>query len=743
MKRVCWILFFVLAGGALFAGALEQAQRLSSLGFYQGAETLFRQVSPPTPESQRGLLQTLLAQNKPEAARELLASPAAVGLQKDGRALYEALVALELGEPFPKLDFDDDALLPEEKTFAGYIRGLEAFVRADYDDALKYWRDLPPETLPALWSAALLPGGETSEKNLEKKVQKLRRADYPLVKYFVLGALARGAPEQARELLKKNALHLTPAQEALLGALTYPEKTPERSEALIKALAASDDPKLLTVAVMLAQKETVINLRDVETQLKTKDAVVALILAQAWQERGAFARAWELLAAARAEKIPEVYREAFYSTQALLAESQTPPRYREAADALIKWRELSGTSPELSGILQRRIGDAYFKNGDYADAAAAYRKALPSCARAAVLAHLKAGAPEAARELLQENFDGWGDALLAYLFDQREKGRDVEALALEFNERLGGLGLTGIDYLRVDALAEKEPEKAVARIDGILASLPRENALWRAFELKKYRLLVRLRRMDEASALLQKVLAEEKPPREFVLLALERALAEGRARDSWELLEKVGSLPPAERLDIQFLIADLSGNTPEILARLQKEIEVLPANERFGKMLLLARRFAAAGALEKALELQEALAESSIEGAKRDETDFLHAMILELSGDAAAEAAYVALSQREARALSLRASAALAAYYARKGLREQARAVFYDKLAELAKGTLPEELRPWRGEIFKALNAVLGALNEPDAKVLAGELENWRSPETDLSSAAAPERIAP
>lgn len=705
---------FSLLAGAAWAAPIDRAQELLSLGFYAGAEDAFQKLENvnSTPHGVKGLLQSLLAQGKTGKAAVLLNSDAVKKLNASQVSLYSSLLSFQQGVLLPLGPVDEAALDANEQAWWRYAQGLQAFAQGRIDDAQSAWSQLPAGSVSALWAQATLKDSHQSNDELQKRLKKLRRQDWPIAWNMILGMISRGEYTLARQWLERDIAKLPRAQAGLLKALTYPAQTPERVEALMALLPTLDDPALLTMVIGFCSRETAINLSDVEQQLADRrtQAPLALILAQAWIQKGSLSHAYELLAAAKPETLPAAWQSAYYSTLASLACGVTPARYREAANALLKLRALPGTTPEDAQIIDQQVADAYFKNNDFADAAQAYEKNTSLWGLQAVLAWLKADKPEEARRVLQSDFAGRGDAVLAYLMDARRRGADVE----EAYRALQGQNLTiqsrwPIEYLRVVVLEDKNPQAALEKIES-LSDLPSDAAYRVHFLLKRYQLLTQLHQTAQANALLDEIIQQDTVPQQFALIALSRALIEQRPQEAIELLPKVEKLSPADKVKIMLLVARQLGNPAKELDRIEAAIETLSPAERIPNLIILAQRWCEAGNLARAQTIVEALQETAVDGPLRDEIDFLRASLDELAGNPLAEAQWTALSQREASDIKTRALIRLAAYYAQHGKAKEAQTIFYGHLATLVGQPLPDALLPKRDEILKALTALLPAL---------------------------------
>lgn len=726
------------------------------LGFYAGAEDAFRREQNP-----QGLLQSLLAQRKTQQARNVLALEMAQKLNRDQREFYTTLATLQEGTQLKKIGVNAEGLDARERTVLWYVNGLRAFTDGDFAGAEAIWRELPAEAPEALWVSALLQGSIADEqpknsknplriaagmfadkgKEVEGRLKKVRRQDWPLVKNYCLAMIAQGNGERARKFLGSNTKRWPEnADEAgLIAAISYAPKTAERAEALMKLLPTLSKPEIITAAVGFCLEENAVNLNDVEQQLgeKKKEAATALILAQAWTQKGSFNRAYELLSGTGMENaLPAQWKEAYYSTLATLACSGTSPRYREAANALMKRRELPEQSAEQKALLQAQIGDMYLKNGDFADAAAAYEKESSTLPQA-VMAWLKADKPKEAQRILAVGFAGAPEARLAYLMDVRQRGENVEEAAKlwSVNGKNTVAALENenwpVEYLRVEGMAATDPKGALEYLEGLkFATVEGRAPEYKVyFDLQKYHLLRRMKNAAQADAMLDEITRGGNPPKEFLLIAIEKALMEHKPEMVMALIESGGAagtlmgqngvLNQTDRVGLMLLVAEALGNKMEVLEKVQMAVEALPSAERMEKLSVLARRYAVGGNLEKARSIVDALQESSMDGTIRDEVDFLRATIDELRGDPVAEAELRTLGQREEPSVRMRGLARLAAYYAQHDRAKDARTIFYAQLAPLTTKPLPREFLGAREEIAKAFVALSKALPEVEAaKVL-------------------------
>lgn len=728
--RKWWVLFFSLATVA-WAAPVDQAQNLLRLGFYAGAEEAFQKLESinSTPQGVKGLLQSLLAQGKTVKAAALLNSDASKKLNASQVSLYSGLLSLQQGVLQPLGNVDAAALDPDEQAWWHYAQGLQAFAAGRLEEAQSAWSFLPAGSVSALWAQATLKGGEQNNAELQKRLKKLRRQDWPIAWNMILGMITRGEVELARQWLDRDIAKLPRAQAGLLKALTYPAQTPERVDALMALLPVVDDPSVLTIVIGFCSNETAVNLSDVEQQLADRraQAPIALILAQAWIQKGSLAHAYDLLAEAKPETLPAAWQSAYYSTLASLASGVTPARYREAANALLKLRSLPGTSTEDALTIDQQVADAYFKNNDFADAAQAYEKNVSLWGLQAVLAWLKADKPEEARRVLQSDFAGRGDAVLAYLMDARRRGADVE----EAYRALQGQSLSiqsrwPIEYLRVVVLEEKNPQAALEKIQNI-SDLPADAPYKVNFDLKRYQLLTQLHQTEQANALLDEIIKQETVPQQFALIALSRALIDQRPQEAIELLPKVEKLSAADKVKIMLLVARQLGNPAKELERIEAAIETLSPAERVPNLIILAQRWCEAGNLARAQTIVEALQETAVDGPLRDEIDFLRASVDELAGNPLAEAQWTALSQREAGEIKTRALIRLGAYYAQHNKTKEAQTIFYSHLAPLVGQPLPDVLVPKRDEVLKAFTALLPALPPPAADRVSDWLDSLGS----------------
>lgn len=704
----------VLAASVLSAATLPQAQNLLQLGLYAGAQEAFKEIQArqPSTAAAQGLLQSLLVQGKAaEASLELNALPENI-LNTDQRKLYAAL-GVTSTEP---LEVNLANLDPVEAAWAQYYVGLQAFAAGNYTQAEASWKSLSADDSPYWLKVALTRQATAETTELEKHLKKMRRQDWPLVRNYLLGMVVRGQAVEARGFIDSNVARLPTFQAGLIRAITYPEKTPQRAEALMGLLPAAPVGSDTNIVVMLALNEPTLGLSDIEQQLgeRKKEAPTALILAQAWLQKGSVGRAYDLLGGVSVERLGADWRAAYYSTLGHAAANLQPARYREAANALQKWRELPSTTAQEAQLIDRQIADAYYKNADYADAAGVYEKNLRFDGLPAVLSWLALGKTAQAQRLLQQRpvFEQWDQAVLAYLLEVRKQKGDLEeaytALGADLPSKLQSWP---IEYLRIVDAEEKSPGTALKMLQSLPAMQDPAGSL---FELKEYQLLLRLGEGAKANALLERVMARPSLAREWVSPLLARALANQKPAEAISLLTKAKDISPSDRVNIMFLVASQMGNEAAELEKIQEAIVQLPAAERPTKMLMLGQRWAQIGRLSQARATLEALQESSLQTDLRSELEFLGATISEMEGDALAENQWLALSQRSTAGVRLRALARLGAYYAQHGQPAKAKEIFYKDLAGLMM-QWPEDLQSSRQEVLKAMTVLSAILPTTDA----------------------------
>lgn len=214
-----------------------------------------------------------------------------------------------------------------------------------------------------------------------------------------------------------------------------------------------------------------------------------------------FERGEREAATAAAERLLEEFGDSQYAGNALRILAQgayesQPPRYRTAADYLGRLQRLLGEG-EASSRAGSLVGDCYFLNGDYRSAVEAYAAVREDATGdlaehiffQRVLAHLRAGDPERARELVDAERAGGelGEEILwkaewSVLDALRRAGQEGAAL-----ERLGSLLGEGpgevvsaelrvrLRWLRARLELEAgRAEEARLRIDQLLADLGTE-----------------------------------------------------------------------------------------------------------------------------------------------------------------------------------------------------------------------------------------------------------------------------
>jgi|GEM_PF-2348430 hypothetical protein len=707
---------------------------LMALGFYAGAEDAYRAELSNTQSAEniKGLMQALLAQEKASQARDLLESPLAAKLTVSEKTLYEALIRAQEGSYTELSGISPAELDANETDLMYFFQGLELFSKKNLQGAEALWIKLRPSSQLRPWVAAL-SAGSRSEKlqapnpsaNTAPEIPKgINSRSWPTVRNYLLGMICSGQGTSARTYILGNTSAMPKGESELLIAYSYPAQTPERATALMKALPDLESPELLSFAVGLCARETVINMTDVEDQIKQRKSqpTVAMLLAQNYIQKGAFSHAYKLLTAISGETIASSWRSVYYSTLAVAAENLPTPRRREAADALAKWRALPSTTKAESDEISRQIGDILYQNGDYSDAAIAYSK-YPSHLLQTVLSYLKADRPDDARTaLLKQNSAEFSQALLAYLLYIRDHEGNVEDAYKPFERHsIQSQERWPIDYLRIDSLSATKPEAALSKLEGLAVS--NEAPYKDYFEMEKYQLLMQLGRRDEARQMLDGILSRKTVSREFALLGFEQALIEGRGETAMEIAPKIGDLPNGDRVRLMLIDAESLGNPPELLAQDQKAIESLAPGERIRPLILMAKRWALIGHPEKARTIIEALKESTLGVQDAQEIEFLRATIDEITADPAAEGEFLALSERPEDDIRLRGLIRYAAYETQHNKAQVARDIFYKKMYGIVSKPFPKELLDNKEEILKALTIIATALPDKDADVLRGWIQ--------------------
>jgi hypothetical protein len=737
LRLISLLLLALGFGGLAHAQTLENARRLQAAGFYNASAEVYLSLEAiePSRDSLTGLLQSYLASGNSAAVLRLTQANAE-RLGTDRLKLYTSLARLQQGLPLGNLlsELSTSSLDPIEQHWHTFARGLKASSEGDLEQAAQLWSSLPADDTAWIWAQASLPSSNQKSSQIAAALKRMARQDWPVARLYLSSLIAQGRVEEVRSFLAGKNNRLPSGDTLLLRALSFPANTPERTEGLMQALAASGEDAVLTRAIVgYALAERALNVGDIQAQLgsRMQDPMLGLIVAQAWLNQAGKERAYEILSAMAVDRLEPQLQAIVYAKQAELAYAFEPVRYREAADALRRQRNLPTTSPEEAIILQEAIGDALFARGDYADAAVAYERNTPQFGYKATLSWLRAGKIEEVRRLLTTGgYPNWGQALLAYLIEVKKSGADPLQAYAEFSQTpLPPLQRWPIDYMTITAQATSNPTAALAALESLRAQPELANI--EPMALLHYRLLTSSGLSDRADALLDQELERPGSSLAFVRLAIERALRLRQPERALPLLPRLTDLGANERIGIMLMVAESLDNATVALDQVQSAIDTLPRTQRVPRLLQLAQRWASIGRLDKAAAITDALLESAIEGPQRTQAEFLSATIAELKNDPQAETLLLGLASRQSASTALRANARLAAYLVQHARPTEGLKIFYAQLSALPISGWPEGSSPTdRAQVLRSLKVIVPLLPPADAATL----NDWITQESLLSS---------
>lgn len=471
------------------------------------------------------LVTTLIAQRDFAGAADILAA-----IENDGspeRTLREALLAYQRG--------DDAELQRILSTLEGaefdaldlpwyqVLLGLQAQMGGKIEAAEEYF-DKAAQLAPGMSAdrgfemiiarGRILAGKVNTDlaNELQQRVERYRgqRAGFPFVRQYAVVLDRLGRKAEALAVLREQLGYVTGDEHGerdrlwFLVGLIAGEQSPEGQTALREVIESGSDRDTQRIALQLLARGTRLTdrtdsflefLQGLDARSEAEDGLldeVLLLKAQILLGTGRFQEAGEAAERLLAEFPGSSLRGAALRVLAYIALSQDPPRYRTAADYLARLRSETppGRQRALLGVM---VGDCYFLNADYVNAAGVYSSVLEEdfgeidpgpVFQQLVLAEIRAGRLDQARAHLdfateqpeidlasrwraEWNFimelDGIGQHAEAFRrIDQLLKGSGGLAVPTELRLRL--MWLEAFLSLKVGQ-AERTPELSDAILD--------------------------------------------------------------------------------------------------------------------------------------------------------------------------------------------------------------------------------------------------------------------------------------
>lgn len=471
------------------------------------------------------LVSALIAQRNFDEATEVLGL-----LEDDGseaRALREALLAYQRGDDsdFQRIlqQISGDDLDPLDLPWYQVLRGLQEQIRGDLDAAEGFFDEaagMAPGISPGrgfemiITRGRILAGKVNAElaSELQARVERYRgqRAGFPFVRQYAVVLDRLGKKSEALAVLREQLGVVTSDEQGerdrlwFLVGLIAGEQSAEGQTALRQVIESGSDRDTQRIALQLLARGTRLTDRT-DSFLEFLQGLdfgddpagglldeVLLLKAQILLGSGQFQSAGEVAERLIAEFPGSPLRGSAIRIQAYIALSQDPPRYRTAADYLSRLRSETpaGEQRALLGVM---VGDCYFLNADFVNAAGVYGSVLEEDPGAIdpgpvfqqlVLAEIRAGRLDQAREHLDQagaqlevdlasrwraewNFVMELDAIGQYAeafrrIDRLLKGSGGVAVPTELRLRL--MWLEAFLSLKVGQ-SERTPEMATAILD--------------------------------------------------------------------------------------------------------------------------------------------------------------------------------------------------------------------------------------------------------------------------------------
>jgi len=423
------------------------AERARQLGFSPAAEALLQELleSPETPETEKGHLRldlagALLDQGRLADAEQALAGiagprPGAYHLRAGLIAAYRRQVDAARGEA---AQVHAEELPPADRGWAHFLQGMLAELTGDLKRSNAAYEEATKAAVSELQRARfqleqlrvrLLSGPATEQEaaNLKQNMERLQgqKPGYAAARYYAVALNALGRRAEAVTVLQRQLQSLPPElrqelddMRLLLGLIAGPESGVGRN-ALFGLLdrAVTSEPQRM--ALQLLARASASGAARAEFRAKLDQLIAAPTPHPILEDLLVF-RAQVALAEqnyGRAEEDAKTLLERFPGSQlkaqalsVLTGVAWELRRYRTAADYAAQLRqELPAGDPRAQlGVL---VADAYFRAGDFKNAADAYGSAQrePPAAVAPgqllfqrVLAEINAGRLDAAQALLDE-----------------------------------------------------------------------------------------------------------------------------------------------------------------------------------------------------------------------------------------------------------------------------------------------------------------------------------------------------
>ncbi len=389
------------------------------------------------------LISALIAQRDFDRAEEVLATVEDDG--SEARALREALLAYQRGDDqqfqqvLKRIKGND--LDAADLPWLWVLRGLQEQMAGNLDAAEALFDEAAKEA-PGIAlgrgfemiisRGRILSGRVTTElaSELQTRVERYRgqRAGFPFVRQYAVVLDRLGKKTEALAVLREQLGFVTSDEQAertrlwFLVGLIAGEQSAEGQTALREVIESGTDRDTQRVALQLLARGTRLaertdsfleflqGLRFSEDEAPGLLDEVLILKAQILMGMGQFANAEAAAERLIAEFPGSALRSPAIRILAYIALSQNPPRYRTAADYLSRLRAdtPAGEQRALLGIM---VGDCYFLNADFINAAGVYSSVLQEdhgvidvgpVFQQLVLAEIRAGRLDEARMHLDE-----------------------------------------------------------------------------------------------------------------------------------------------------------------------------------------------------------------------------------------------------------------------------------------------------------------------------------------------------